>query len=203
MTAIHDVAMTTLLAIGLLVGFGTPDFIPNYADRLTAPVAGFDARARLFPARRNNPVLVSVIPDRDYVTDERLSLLKSACEAWAKATRGEPREFTFEYIEAFGPRHPDVVFKLGAEMAEPNNYGLTVEEGGWASIRLAVVDKRGKPLDFQFALRVATHEVGHALGIWGHSPDASDMMSLSETSSAITRADVNTLELAYLLPPRP
>jgi predicted Zn-dependent protease len=46
------------------------------------------------------------------------------------------------------------------------------------------------------------HELGHALGIWGHSPLPSDAMYFSQVpnSTGISSRDVNTLRLVYEQP---
>ncbi len=48
----------------------------------------------------------------------------------------------------------------------------------------------------------ARHELGHALGIWGHSSDAQDVMYFSQVGNppAISPRDVNTLKRIYQQP---
>ena len=48
----------------------------------------------------------------------------------------------------------------------------------------------------------ARHELGHALGIWGHSPLETDVMYASQVRHipTISRRDVNTLRLVYQQP---
>ncbi|MGE5656209.1 MAG: peptidase [Actinomycetota bacterium] len=51
---------------------------------------------------------------------------------------------------------------------------------------------------------VARHELGHALGIWGHSPLETDVMYFSQVRNppAISARDVNTLKRVYEQPTR-
>lgn len=53
-------------------------------------------------------------------------------------------------------------------------------------------------------LAAARHELGHALGIWGHSSLESDVMYFSQvrTPPAISARDVNTLKRVYEQPTR-
>ena len=50
----------------------------------------------------------------------------------------------------------------------------------------------------------ARHELGHALGIWGHSPVASDALYFSQVSDLVTISarDINTLKRVYQQPTR-
>jgi predicted Zn-dependent protease len=53
-------------------------------------------------------------------------------------------------------------------------------------------------------LSATRHELGHALGIWGHSPDNNDIMYYSQvrTPPEISPRDINTLKKIYQQPTR-
>lgn len=189
-----------LFALGLatLISATSTDLEPNYATRLLPPLENSDYTPRLFPARHALPIRVAVVPDPDYVTEERLKLVREACGKWISATSTSPAgALDFEYVPLRGPRKPDVVISFCAMCKETGMRGLTLERGGWATISLAVTEFDGEPLETAKVRRVATHEIGHALGIWGHSPDPHDVMSLNEDAADVTVADVNTLRIAY------
>ncbi len=54
----------------------------------------------------------------------------------------------------------------------------------------------------KYLLASARHELGHALGIWGHSPLKSDVLYFSQVRNppTISARDVNTLKLVYQQP---
>jgi predicted Zn-dependent protease len=53
-------------------------------------------------------------------------------------------------------------------------------------------------------LSVARHEIGHAIGLWGHSPNPNDIMYFSQVSKAplISSRDLRTLQRVYSQPTR-
>lgn len=55
-----------------------------------------------------------------------------------------------------------------------------------------------------YLLANITHELGHGLGIWGHSPEKTDIMYFSHTREIpqISVRDINTLKLIYQQPTR-
>jgi predicted Zn-dependent protease len=55
-----------------------------------------------------------------------------------------------------------------------------------------------------YMLATARHELGHALGIWGHSPQPTDALYFSQVSqpAAISARDIRTLKRIYQQPTR-
>lgn len=55
-----------------------------------------------------------------------------------------------------------------------------------------------------YTLATARHEIGHALGIWGHSPVENDVMYFSQVRNPppISARDINTLKRVYEQPTR-
>jgi hypothetical protein len=171
---------------------------PNYADRMLSPVQGQDIQPGLVREWRIFPVRVAVLDDNDLYTDGFYQTVKRSCERWVAATRSVPGGgVKFTYQHGSNPIGAQIVVRFRARQ-EINGYrGLTLpQEPRWQYIQLAVKDGE-RWISARTLERLATHELGHALGIAAHSPDAGDVMSLAEDTVDVSRADVNTLRIAY------
>jgi len=186
------------LQVGPLMAKSDERFEPNYADRMLTPVIGSHIAPKLVAMRHSFPLHVVVLDDGSYSTDEYFGAIKEACEAWTKATKDiAAGGVTLTCNRSGDATGADIVFRLGTMQMAGGFSGFTDEYGAWALVRLAVFDEAGRPISARRLKRVAMHEFGHALGIWGHSPDANDVMSLDDNTAKPSVADVNTLLLAY------
>ena len=186
--------------IGLVmgqVGAGQDNKDLNYSDRMLTPFSGTNVRPTLTPSRSHFPIRVVVLKGSSYYSEDRFESVKSAFSAWSEATKSVPGGgVTIEVVSAYSPQNADVLVWIGTRSQAGGYEGLTREFGKFAVISLAAMTE-GKSVSLPKLTRVAMHEFGHALGIWGHSPDPSDIMSLNENTSTVSQADVNTLVFAY------
>ncbi len=100
-------------------------------------------------------------------------------------------------IKIFNKRPPLTPGNLRAKSAE-TRYQLYQDENGVLSVSFVIWLS---PMQVgKYLPAAARHEFGHALGIWGHSPDKTDVMYYSQVASPppISAKDVNTLKRIYL-----
>lgn len=65
-------------------------------------------------------------------------------------------------------------------------------------VKLGTFDIRNKPQSVAEIYLLALHELGHALGLRGHSEDSKDIMfAQNQNVSALSKRDINTIRLLY------
>ncbi|NER03581.1 MAG: matrixin family metalloprotease [Okeania sp. SIO3C4] len=100
-------------------------------------------------------------------------------------------------IKIFNKRPPLTPGKLRARSAE-TSYQLHQDENGTLSQSFVIWLS---PMQVgKYLPAAARHEFGHALGIWGHSPEKTDVMYYSQVAEPppISARDINTLKRIYL-----
>lgn len=154
-----------------------------------------------FPLRvyiENNPELP------DYFYKE----VKKAFEDWKKASGNF---FAFIYVEP--EDYADIRCKFLRNFdREIKNNGMTSGVSSfkisnnlikYSEIKFAVYDTNNKYIKPKKFHSTAKHEIGHSLGINGHSTNSDDIMYpvLQNSRSNISKGDVNTLRLLYSIVP--
>ncbi len=136
-----------------------------------------------------------------------LDAVRRAAELWTEATDGLAR---FEFVsDRAAPEAVDIpvrwVTSLPGYVQERHLARTTLIRPTRDEFRvrmdLGVVDRaNGRLLTNEEMLTACLHELGHAIGLWGHSPIAADVMSPASAARAPTRRDVATLSRLYDLP---
>lgn len=180
-------------AIGWMMLGAQGSLEPNYAAALLPSRDGV-------PASIGNPwsrfpLRVLVIDSDPLYTTAYYEAIVRATSRWQQASGGMV-SFSVRHAPSSGPCDITVRVRSNQEL---NLYGgyTTFPTNDGALVELSGTRTSGKPTELWLFERVATHELGHALGIGGHSPNRKDMMSLNYHAVDITRADVNTLRMAY------
>lgn len=173
------------------------DLIPNYANQLISPYVDGHEPPVLFKRWKCFPIRVAVVEDGSLYSQAIFEAIQKGCQKWTDASAFVPGGgilFTFEHSP--NPIGAQVVIWLSKR--EGFGYeGLTLSNGGWMAMKLSVVDVMGNRIPDKQLQRVVTHEIGHALGISGHSRDERDVMSLTPLCTEVSLADINTLRVAY------
>lgn len=163
---------------------------------------------------RKMPLRVFIAPKVgiQYFPAEFDNVLVDAFSRWSKASGG-----AIQFRPVSDPREADVICSWTTDPARVIEKGRAVEGGltklsaqaspsptdadiSRAEIVLLVNDGQGRPLSTDAMKIVCLHEIGHALGINGHSSDNKDIMFFSESPSmwpSLTKRDVATIQLLY------
>jgi hypothetical protein len=125
--------------------------------------------------------------------------IKSAFGQWTSA--GVPVRFDFDGDSTNA--EVTVKWRIQFEIERTGQTDVTWDENGHiqgATITLATFDPKGRPMDPDDIRIVATHEVGHLLGL-DHSKDSTDIMFPTAKVRDLSDRDVRTVMLLYQLTP--
>jgi hypothetical protein len=128
-----------------------------------------------------------------------LEAIRSAFAQWTNA--GVPVRFDFDgdstNVEV------TVKWRIQFEIERTGQTDVTWDENGHiqsAVITLATFDPKGRPMEPDDIRVVATHEVGHLLGL-DHSKDSTDIMFPTAKVRDLSDRDARTVRLLYQLTP--
>ncbi|MCS6923345.1 MAG: matrixin family metalloprotease [Fimbriimonadales bacterium] len=156
-------------------------FVPNYVPQLNH---------LLYWDRF--PVSVYFVRDEHY-SDYYRTLALRGFDMWVQATSG-----VVQYVEVDSPEGAQITVSFDPKTADGlTTYRYYPSSGRMVSAQVKVGTRNGDALVIRC---VAAHEFGHAIGIGGHSPDASDLMYPRITPGtliAISQRDLNTIKTAY------
>ena len=133
-----------------------------------------------------------------------LELAKRALEQWSKASN---QRFEFQIVN--DPSLADVRFLwyeaylksadgVAIGMSIPNYSGTTLDKN---DVVICLHDDHGRRLSTDEISTTILHELGHMLGIQGHSPNWGDVMASESVTSVISDRDIATLNRIYASTP--
>lgn len=170
-------------------------------DYLPRAVFYSDGRTARF---EKNPVTIRLAPLPEHLRDYEADFRK-AVALWEQAINGliqcvfvgdevEKPDIPVSWVVKVSGRPQEVhLGKTSLIRDSESSYHVTMEIGLYDGTT-------GKLLSREKMLSVCLHELGHALGLWGHSDVAEDVMSPSTEALAPTPRDVATLKRLYALP---
>lgn len=170
----------------------------TYLSEMLAESA--DSMVRRWENRTTSPIRVWFAPTyaANFKT-EFLDAIRTAFAHWTSA--GVPVRFDFGGDSTNA--EVTVKWRIQFEIERTGQTDVTWDQNGHiqsAVITLATFDPKGRPLEAGDIGVVATHEVGHMLGL-DHSKDSTDMMFPTAKVRDLSDRDVRTVLLLYQLTP--
>ena len=161
---------------------------------------------------KDNPITYSVSA-QSVVPNEYLDTVKTAFKNWQTATNGE-----IIFQEVTNPKNAKisvvfkdayaVVNKLDNEVTAVATPTIVADKLSKVDIQIKNIDTNGQKYTTDKLLTLAQHQIGHALGLWGHSANENDIMYydgdyITEYTyrEPISQRDINTLMLVYKMIP--
>lgn len=126
----------------------------------------------------------------------------TAMRAWQSATRGK-----VSFAQTYSEGNADIIVRWQKNFSD-NILGVSPFQSVGdtiirSDINLAVYyPDSGIPIPYGELVTIATHEMGHAIGLKGHSPFPGDVMYFSSShanNQALSQRDMNTIGMLYKL----
>jgi len=172
----------TTTYLGEMIDASGDSMLRRWENRQTAPIRVYFAPTH---AANFQPAFVNAI--------------KSAFDLWTSA--GVPVRFDFDADSTNA--EVTVKWRIQFEIERTGQTDVTWDDNGniqSAVVTLATFDPKGRPMDADDIRVVATHEVGHLLGL-DHSKDSTDIMFPTAKVRDLSDRDVRTVLLLYQLTP--
>jgi predicted Zn-dependent protease/Flp pilus assembly protein TadD len=129
-------------------------------------------------------------------------ILRQSFADWAAASQGK---LSFDYVNQ--PSDADIIINWDVPTAgtyRPTDIGATTtayNAQGINKVTITMLPKIPPPESDERVKRIALHEIGHAIGVHGHSPNPADVMyfgaAYTGTAPQLSPRDVKTLRLIY------
>jgi hypothetical protein len=162
--------------------------------------ASGDSTLRRWENRTTSPIRVWLAPTHAANFQPAfLDAIRAAFSLWTRA--GVPVRFDFNGDSTNA--EVTIKWRIQFEIERTGQTDVTWDENGnikSATVTLATFDPKGRPMDTDDIRVVATHEVGHLLGL-DHSKDSTDIMFPTAKVRDLSDRDARTVLLLYQLTP--
>ena len=159
-----------------------------------------DSMLRRWENRQSNPIRVWFAPTN--AANFKRAFLDAIRAAFGEWTRvGLPVRFEFDADSTNA--EVTVKWRIQFEIERTGQTDVTWDQNGQiqsAVVTLATFDPKGRPMESDDIRVVATHEVGHLLGL-DHSKDSTDIMFPTAKVRDLSDRDARTVVLLYQLTP--
>ncbi len=205
-SVVHRVNALGIVTLCLLAGLTSSTMASSgdYYDRILVGgkyLQRFNDQTRVIYYKLDN---LQNSPGWDYTQWNFLKdqIVRDAFEEWSRALN-----YKLTFRETQDPRLTDIAVHWRNGFSEKGVLGIerpNVFRGHTlinADVEITLTSQ-GKPLDKRIIKAIALHEIGHALGMNGHSNDPKDIMypTLHEGVYRLSPRDIETMRLIYSRP---
>lgn len=209
-----------ILCLSALAAFGSPAIAVSNDQDDTLPAAAMPLIKQLpeedqyfqniarsgFYSFKNapQPLRVYLKPSSAKVSPELQAALQSAFDVWTKASK---ERLKFQFVKVDNDPDITVVWTNNPGDIKEGKQGYTdfvktKDDISKSKITLLTNRRNGMPLTAPFAKALVMHEIGHAIGLNGHSYSSGDIMfgGRLEDTSHISASDLKFFNKIYTTP---
>lgn len=195
----QNVSETRIVPVSYLA---TAEDAPDYLD----VVAGTNSGVVFYWPQASMPLKIYI--ESRYNGFEAQSMVRTAMNPWISASDGQ-----IQYLFTADSSQADIIVKWPDRLKTFVQDGTNFEENGKTHVetkadgqlRLVVeithFSVRGEAHSHDSMVQTLTHEMGHALGLLGHSDNPKDVMYFCSTQANkgahLTRRDIQTMKRLY------